>query len=95
MESTEHMKSQSRHWFEALRGEIVQAFEQLEDEAAGPEPAGRFVRTPWTRENDGGVGGVRDSCLRSGEIGVVQEVEGFYAKLQSPSLTQHFEPGIL
>ncbi len=56
MDSTENMKVAARQWFETLRDQIVTAFEQLEDEAKGPAPAGRFVRTPWTRANDGGGG---------------------------------------
>jgi coproporphyrinogen III oxidase len=56
MDSTAHMKITARTWFETLRDQIVTAFEQLEDEAEGPSPAGRFVKTPWTRAGDGGGG---------------------------------------
>ncbi len=52
----EDMKLKSRQWFENLRDKIVATLEQLEDEAEGPNPAGRFVQTPWTRENKGGGG---------------------------------------
>jgi coproporphyrinogen III oxidase len=50
-------KTRARAWFEALRDRICRALEALEDEAPqglfGPH-AGRFVRTPWTREGGGG-----------------------------------------
>jgi coproporphyrinogen III oxidase len=44
-------------WFRALRDDLVARLEALEDEVEGPHadrPAGRFVRTPWTREAGGG-----------------------------------------
>jgi coproporphyrinogen III oxidase len=56
MDSTEQMKVAARAWFETLRDQIVTAFEALEDEADGTDPAGRFVKTPWTRANNGGGG---------------------------------------
>ncbi len=50
-------------WFEALRDRICAAFEQIEDDHAGPfaeRPAGRFQRTQWSRPDieagDGGGG---------------------------------------
>ena len=53
----------ARQWFESLRDRICTAFEQLEDELSGPAlklvgdaPAGRFQRTPWTRDAVGGAG---------------------------------------
>ncbi|ALN72732.1 MULTISPECIES: oxygen-dependent coproporphyrinogen oxidase [unclassified Aureimonas] len=51
-------KELARVWFEALRDRICQSFEQLEDEF-GEEtglPAGRFERTPWNRDKEGGGG---------------------------------------
>ncbi len=59
----EPMKERARLWFETLRDEICTAFERLETDlpAGAPlseEPAGRFVRTPWTRpaQKDGSAG---------------------------------------
>ncbi|CAH1673148.1 Oxygen-dependent coproporphyrinogen-III oxidase [Hyphomicrobiales bacterium] len=58
----EAMKPRAAAWFENLRDRICAAFEEIEDEAAGPFPAetdrpGRFVRTPWQRTNHDGVPG--------------------------------------
>jgi coproporphyrinogen III oxidase len=53
----EHRKAQAQAWFESLRDQIVAAFEALEDAAPAalyPGPAGRFERTPWSREAGGG-----------------------------------------
>src|SRR5215470_17155221 len=54
-------KASAKAWFESLRDEICAAFETLESEAPTSlysEPAGRFVRTPWTRtDHTGSVGG--------------------------------------
>ena len=57
----EGRKVTARAWFESLRDQIQAEFEALEDEApptlyAGA--AGRFVRTPWSRNVDNGGGGV-------------------------------------
>ena len=45
-------------WFETLRDRICAAFEEIEDEFAGPDagqlPPGRFERTPWRRPGGGG-----------------------------------------
>lgn len=49
-------KEAARLWFQSLRDMIVAEFEKLETELEGPSSAGRFVQTPWTRENDGGGG---------------------------------------
>lgn len=50
-------KAETTHWFETLRDMICAEFERLEDEADPalyPGEAGRFTRTPWTREAGGG-----------------------------------------
>ncbi len=56
----EPQKVEARQWFESLRDRICASFEKIEDElVSGPmaaEPAGRFARTPWNRDNDGGGG---------------------------------------
>ncbi len=55
-------KEQAKDWFEPLRDRIVAAFEAVEDAlpATAPladRPAGRFVRTPWSRTDHGGAAG--------------------------------------
>jgi coproporphyrinogen III oxidase len=47
----------ARAWFECLRDEICAAFEAIEDEAEGPGPPGRFVRTAWDRPTEDGTAG--------------------------------------
>ncbi|MEW6598305.1 MAG: oxygen-dependent coproporphyrinogen oxidase [Pseudomonadota bacterium] len=50
-------KAETAQWFETLRDMICAEFERLEDEADPalyPGEAGRFTRTPWTREAGGG-----------------------------------------
>jgi len=56
----EARKKQARAWFEALRDQIVAAFEAVEDAlpATAPladRPAGRFTRTPWSRADHSGA----------------------------------------
>jgi coproporphyrinogen III oxidase len=58
----EARKKQARAWFEALRDQIVAAFEAVEDAlpATAPfadRPAGRFARTPWSRADHSGAAG--------------------------------------
>ena len=55
----EARKARARAWFESLRDEICAAFEAIEDTlpAGAPHadrPAGRFVRTPWSRTDHSG-----------------------------------------
>jgi len=52
-------KDRAKLWFESLRDQMLAALEALEDaaqDAPGCEgkEAGRFTRTPWTREDGGG-----------------------------------------
>lgn len=52
----EEKKSEAAAWFRALRDQICSEFEALEDALSGQLselPAGRFVRTPWKRAEDG------------------------------------------
>ena len=55
-------KALAQAWFETLRDDLCQAFERIEAElpASAPlaaRPAGRFVRTPWTRQDQAGAPG--------------------------------------
>ncbi len=70
----EPRKNQAREWFETLRDRLVAAFEALEDAlpAAAPladRPAGRFVRTPWSRtDHSGAPGGGGVMSLMKGRV---------------------------
>lgn len=70
----EARKERARTWFEALRDQICAALEAIEDEAessplyAGEKP-GRFVRTAWTRTEEGGAeGGGGVMAMMSGRV---------------------------
>ena len=58
--ATTAQQAEASAWFAALRDRICAAFEQLEDEGTGTQPAGRFVRKAWQRPDptaaDGGGG---------------------------------------
>jgi len=57
---TEAQKAQAVAWFAELRDRICAAFERIEDDLAGAHsdlPPGRFVRTAWNRQADGGAEG--------------------------------------
>jgi coproporphyrinogen III oxidase len=58
----ETRKARARGWFETLRDDICAAFEALEDALPagaplGNQPAGRFLRTPWSRADHSGAPG--------------------------------------
>ena len=59
---SEQEKERAAGWFDALRDQLCAAFEGLEDAVAGPnetsgQAPGRFERTSWQRQPDGGDGG--------------------------------------
>jgi len=58
----EARKTRARNWFEQLRDDVCAALEAVEDAlpASAPlaqKPAGRFVRTPWSRTDHSGIPG--------------------------------------
>jgi coproporphyrinogen III oxidase len=67
-------KGQARAWFEQLRDQICAAFEAVEADlpASMPlsdQPAGRFVRKPWTRtDHAGGDGGGGTMSMMHGRV---------------------------
>ena len=70
----EQRKNQARTWFETLRDRIVAAFEALEDALPNDapladRPAGRFVRTPWSRaDHTSGPGGGGVMSMMTGRV---------------------------
>jgi len=73
-DNIEARKKQTRAWFEALRDQIVAAFEAVEDAlpataALADRPAGRFMRTPWSRtDHSGAAGGGGVMAMMKGRV---------------------------
>ena len=93
----DEQRRQAADWFKQLRDRIVTAFEKLEDQGSGSQPAGRFEVTPTTRENDGG-GGLM-SVMRGGrvfeKVGVNwSEVHGTLAPRAQAAMTARGVPGM-
>ncbi|MGH7072359.1 MAG: oxygen-dependent coproporphyrinogen oxidase [Acetobacteraceae bacterium] len=60
------LKDDAVAWFRDLQAQLIAAFESIEDEAdTGAVPAGRFVRTPWTRP---GLAGGGEMALMHGRV---------------------------
>jgi coproporphyrinogen III oxidase len=70
----EQRKDRAKAWFETLRDRIVAAFEAVEDAlpSGAPladRPAGRFVRTPWSRtDHSGSPGGGGVMAMMKGRV---------------------------
>jgi coproporphyrinogen III oxidase len=68
----EQQKACVKAWFEALRDDLCKTFEALEDEAPVSlysQPAGRFVRTPWSRtDHTGSAGGGGVMAIMKGRL---------------------------
>jgi coproporphyrinogen III oxidase len=70
----EARKTRARTWFEVLRDDVCAALEAVEDAlpAGAPlaqKPAGRFVRTPWSRaDHNGEAGGGGVMALMRGRV---------------------------
>jgi coproporphyrinogen III oxidase len=70
----EQRKEQAKAWFATLRDRTVAAFEAVEDDlpATAPladRPAGRFVRTPWSRaDHTGAPGGGGVMAMMTGRV---------------------------
>ena len=71
---TKERKECARAWFEALRDQIVAAFEAVEDALPAGAPLadrapGRFKRTPWNRtDHSGGPGGGGVMAMMAGRV---------------------------
>lgn len=68
--ATPEQQDVAAHWFAHLRDEICTAFELLEDEGAGEQPAGRFARKAWERRDQvtGVAGGGGTMALMRGRV---------------------------
>ena len=70
----EQHKADAKAWFESLRDRIAAAFEGIEDAlpADAPladRPAGRFIRTPWSRtDHSGAPGGGGVMAMMKGRV---------------------------
>jgi coproporphyrinogen III oxidase len=70
----EQRKDRARTWFETLRDQIVAALEATEDALPrdaplADRPAGRFVRTPWSRtDHTGAPGGGGVMAMMTGRV---------------------------
>ena len=82
-------KSHAADWFRELRDRICAEFETIEDELAGPlaedRPAGRFVREPWARAEQGGGGGEMSMLA-----GRVFEKAGVHISVVQGTFTEDF-----
>jgi len=70
----EQRKTDAQTWFEALRDDVCKTLEAVEDDMPagaplGKAPAGRFVRTPWSRtDHTGQSGGGGIMALMRGRV---------------------------
>ena len=64
----EGMREAAQAWFENLRDRICAAFEAIEDDGPGGQPAGRFNRTAWDRPTETGPGGGGVISLMRGRV---------------------------
>ena len=72
---TEIQKKRATDWFARLRDDICSAFEVIEDDHKGAlanQSAGRFERTPWTRETDDEAGEETGVMQGGGEMSVMR-----------------------
>jgi coproporphyrinogen III oxidase len=75
-------KNQASTWFASLRDQICAGFEALESAHQGSmadQPPGKFIKTPWTRESNGDLGGAGDGAEDSGAMeggGVMTVMKG-------------------
>jgi len=69
MYSLDAQQTAAQTWFKSVRDRICAALETLEDEGAGPGPAGRFERTAWDRpDTSGGHGGGGVMSVMKGRV---------------------------
>lgn len=64
-------KQRASDWFRSLRNQICDAFEAIEADHDGPlgdRPAGRFERTPWTKEPDAPMQGGGEMSIMKGRV---------------------------